>query len=170
MTIQNQQTQPEQVQTQAQAPAPTTPPVQEAKSPQESEELKALKAKLDAFEKREAEAEKAKLSESERVKAEKVELNRERFQLALEKAGLSSDEAALFDHAPETTEKRKEMVAKITKVWQARKAKEQAAAPNLGAPIDPATPPKPDSKLTEQKTADRWKQIGNNLRKPSGAK
>ena len=81
---------PEQATPEAPKPAPVAAP----EPPKPDPEIAAKLARLAELEAKEAAAEKAKLSEAERLKAERDELNRERFQLELQKAGLTPEAAA----------------------------------------------------------------------------
>lgn len=136
------------------APAVTT---EKADKPGEPSEADALKKRIAEYEAKERAAEQAKLSEAERLKSERDDLERERFRFDLQKSGIPPELAEHF--APVAGKKRAEAIEAIGKAFAAAVKAQVPAAP--AAPAKPANPiiPAPTTKAKTNPYAEFAKSM-----------
>lgn len=114
-----------------------------------TEEMKAKLARLDELEAKEKEAEKAKLTEQQRLDREKAELNEQRFRLDLREAKvpveLGNFLATPDKHGAKVAGDFSKALDKYTKAEVERVLKERG----IGTPRGPGAPPPKDHKQGE---------------------
>jgi hypothetical protein len=118
---------------------PEAPPAAEQKPAAKlevDEKTKERLAKLEKLEAEEVEREKAKLSEAERIAKEKAELAKDRYSLALVKAGIPEDLAAEF--TPPAKGDAGERAKDLGKAWTKAVKEAAAALTSKDAAGDPA--------------------------------